>query len=77
MLVSVLFDESTGSLDIVENKTLKVKNTINLSTPSVGRNSRIMIKDLKEKDSFIGVFIDGSVLKVFNEDKIIRSFESK
>jgi glutamine amidotransferase PdxT len=72
-----MFDEITGSIDIVENKNFKIKNSINMSAQKVSSNYKISLEQLKEKDSFIGVFIDGPVLKVFNEDKILRSFESK
>lgn len=61
----------------MENKSFRIINTINLTTQNVSGNFKLAIRDLKEKDSLIGVFIDGSVLKVFNEDKIIRNFESK
>jgi len=72
-----MFDEITGSIDIVENKNFQIKNSINLSAQKVSSNYKISLEQLKEKDLFIGVFIDGPVLKVFNEDKIFRSFESK
>jgi len=55
-----------------------MKNTINLSSNNhLGKAFKIRINQLKEKNQLIGVYLDNHNLNIFNEEKIIRYFETK
>jgi hypothetical protein len=73
-----LIDEANSSADIFENKDLKLKSTLNLASEgkhNFGKNYKIHVNELK--NSLVGICIDDNFLKIFNEEKVYRNYQSR